>query len=79
MQKSIKRAMKESKSPFYIFRGVNTYEDIGKFLGKLGIKMSTLKAFKDIKTKATEECEHDILFLALLPTGPLVSFVQVDL
>ena len=77
VQRTIKEALEDCGIPFYIFRGVNTYQDIGKFLTKFGIQMSKLKAIKAKDTKTTEECEHDIAILALLPSGPLVSFIQV--
>ena len=51
---------------------------IGKLLGEnLGFKMSKLKAFESGGSKSTLECEHDISALALPPSGPLVSFIQV--
>ena len=77
VQKSILRAMKEFGIPGCVFRGVNTFDDIGKFLENFGIKISKLKSFKCSDSKATLECEHDIVIVALLPTGPWVSFVQV--
>ena len=77
VQKSILKAMKEFNIPAYIFRGVNTYDDIGKFLEGFDMKMSMLKAFKSGDSKSTLECEHDIGIVALPPCGPLVSFVQV--
>ena len=94
VQKSILRAMKEFDIPVFVFRGVNTYADIGKPLDEsLGLKLSKLKAFKsggskskdtkegdknkEGKKEKTFECEHDISALALPPSGPLVSFVQV--
>ena len=78
VQKSILRAMEEFGIPVYVFRGVNTYDDIGKFLDEgFGFKMSRLKAFKSCSSKSTPECENDISAMALLPSGPLVSFVQV--
>ena len=46
VQRSIKRAMEEFNIPVYIFRGVNTYDDVGRFLESFGLKMSKLKAFK---------------------------------
>ena len=79
VQKSIKRAMKELGIPVFIFRGVNTYDDVGRFLGSFGFKMSRLKSFKTGDEKNTLECEHDIGLVALLPCGPLVSFSQVKL
>ena len=52
--------------------------------------MSVLKAFKSANSKSkdgekskedkkenTLECEHDISAIALPPSGPLVSFIQV--
>ena len=77
VQRSIKRAMEEYNIPVYIFRGVNTYDDVGRFLESFGLKMSKLKAFKS-GSESTLECEHDIATLALLPCGPLVSFTQVN-
>ena len=79
VQKSIKRAMKELGIPVFIFRGVNTYDNVGRFLGCFGFKMSRLKSFKSGDEKNTLECEHDIGLVALLPCGPLVSFSQVKL
>ena len=84
-QKSILWAMKEFNIPVYVFRGVNTYRDIGTHLGEgFGFKMSVLKAFKsdnseskEAKTENTLECENDISAIALPPSGPLVSFIQV--
>ena len=78
VQKSIKRAMEEFGIPVFIFRGVNTYEDVGRFLESFGFKMSRLKALKSGEATKTLECEHDIATLALLPCGPLVSFSQVE-
>ena len=80
VQKSILRAMKEFDIPVFVFRGVNTYDDIGKFLDEgFDIKMSRLKAFSSGNSKSTLECEHDINAIALLPSGPpLVSLVQVE-
>ena len=77
VQKSIKSAMEKFNIPVYIFRGVNTYDDVGHFLESFGIKMSKLKAFKS--GEGTLECEHDIAIIALLPCGPLVSFIQVKI
>ena len=77
VQRSIKRAMEEYNIPVFIFRGVNTYDDVGRFLESFGFKMSKLKAFKS-KSESALECEHDIATLALLPCGPLVSFTQVN-
>ena len=77
VQKSIKRAMEEFGIHVYIFRGVNIYVDVGRFLGSFGFKMSRLKAFKTGEATKTLECEHGIATVALLPCGPLVSFSQV--
>ena len=77
VQKSILAAMKEFGIPVYVFRGVNTYDNIGKFLEGFRMKMSMLKAFKSGDSKGTLECEHDIGIVALPPSGPLVSFNQV--
>ena len=77
VQRSILRAMKEFNIPVYVFRGVNTYDDLGKFLEGYGIKMSKLKAFRSGNSKSSLECEHDISVIALPPSGPLVSFIQV--
>ena len=77
VQRSIKRAMEEYNIPVYIFRGVNTYDEVGRFLESFGLKMSKLKAFKS-KSESALECEHDIATFALLPCGPLVSFTQVN-
>ena len=71
--------MEKIKIPVFIFRGVNTYDDVGHLLESFGIKMSKLKAFKSGESTKTLECEHDIAVVALLPCGPLVSFVQVIL
>ena len=77
VQKSIRRAMKQFNIPVFVFRGVNTYDDIGKFVENFGIKLSKLKAIKDGGTGSTLECEPDIGAVALPPSGPLVSFVEV--
>ena len=77
VQKSILAAMREFGIPVYVLRGVNTYDNIGKFLERFDIKMSMLKAFKSGDSKGTLECEHDIGIFALPPSGPLVSFNQV--
>lgn len=79
VQKSIKRAMEEYQIPVFIFRGVNTYDDVGRLLESFGIKMSKLKAFKSGEALKTLECEHDIATVVLLPCGLLVSFTQVKL
>ena len=79
VQMSILRAMKDYDIPVFVFRGVNTYKDIGKFLHEgFGIKMSRLKAFKSGDSESTLECEHDITAIALPQSGPLVSFIQVQ-
>ena len=63
----------------FVFRGVNTYDDVGRFRDGFGFKMSKLKAFKSGDSESTLECEHDIGIVdALSPSRPLVSFVQVD-
>ena len=78
VQRSIQRAMAKFNIPVYVFRGVNTNDAVGKFLQSFDIKMSKLKGFKPGEKKNRSlECEHDIGALALLPTGPLASFVQV--
>ena len=78
VQKSIQKAMEKFKIPVHVFRGVKTFDDLGRFLQSLDMKMSKLKAFKPGGSdKNTFECEHDIGAVALLPSGPLVSFVQV--
>ena len=80
VQRSIQRAMAKFNIPVYVFRGVNTNDAVGKFLKSFDIKMSKLKGFKPGEKKNRSlECEHDIGALALLPTGPLASFVQVGL
>ena len=79
VQKSILRAMQEFGIPVYVFRGVNTYDDIGKLLDEgFSLKMSRLKAFGSGSSNSTLECENDISAMALLPCGPLVSFIQVS-
>ena len=79
VQKSIKAAMEEFRIPVHVLRGVATFTEIGRFLEDLGIEMSALKAFwsSDDYGMGTWECEHDIVIIALPPTGPLVAFVQV--
>ena len=78
VQKSILRAMQEFGISVHVFRGVNTYDDIGKLLDEgFGFKMSRLKAFGSGSSNSTLECENDISAMALLPCGPLVSFIQV--
>ena len=78
VQKSIRKAMEMFGIPVHVFRGVNTFDEIGQLLESLGIKMSRLGAFKPGGSgENTFECEHDIAAVALLPAGPLVSFVQV--
>ena len=78
VQRSIQRAMAKFKIPVHIFRGVNTYDQVGRLLKSFDIPMSRLKRFKPGETeKHSLECEHDVGAMALLPTGPLVSFTQV--
>ena len=80
VQKSIERVMKEYDIPALVLRGVNTFKDIASFLESFGIEVSRLKAFKckcSPECKCSLECEHDIVTIALLPNGPLVSFNQV--
>ena len=78
VQKSIRKAMEMFGIPVHVFRGVNTFDEVGQFLESLGIKMSRLGAFKSGGGGENSfECEHDIGAVALLPAGPLVSFVQV--
>ena len=79
VQKSILRAMSKFKIPVHVFRGVNTQDQVGKFLQSFDIQTSKLKGFRpggDSKGHSLE-CEHDIVAMALLPSGLLVSFVQV--
>ena len=79
VQKSILRAMSKFKIPVHVFRGVNTQDQVGKFLQSFDIQTSKLKGFRpggDSKGHSLE-CEHDIVAIALLPSGLLVSFVQV--
>ena len=79
VQKHIERVMKEYGIPALVLRGVNTYNDIAKFLENFGVKVSRLKAFQNVKLEnCTLECEHDIVTIALLPGGPLVCFNQVN-
>ena len=40
VQKSTKRAMEEFNIPVYIFRGVNPYDDVGRFLESFGHSVS---------------------------------------
>ena len=78
VQKSIRKAMEMFGFPVHVFRGVNTFDQVGQFLESLGIKMSRLRAFKSGSGDANSfECEHDIAVVVLLPVGPLVSFIQV--
>ena len=78
VQKSVLEAAKEQNIPVVIFRGVNTYEDIGQFLKSLGILTSKLKSFQPTERATTYECEHDIAIFALTSSGPVASFVQVN-
>ena len=77
VQKSIYRAAVARDLPIHIFRGVNTYQHIGKFLEAFGIHCSELKSFFNGERFSTRECENDIVGVALPPSGPVVSFVQV--
>ena len=79
VQTSILRAMSKFKIPVHVFRGVNTQDQVGKFLQSFDVQTSKLKGFRpggDSKGRSLE-CEHDIVAMALLPSGLLVSFVQV--
>ena len=78
VQKSVLEAAKEQNIPVVIFRGVNTYEDIGQFLKSLGILTSKLKSFQPTEKASSYECEHDIAIFALTSCGPVASFVQVN-
>ena len=77
VQRSIQKALAKFNIPAHVFRGVNTFDDIGQLLESFGIKFSKLKSFKHGESNSSLECEHDINVVALLPSGPLVSFVQV--
>ena len=59
--------MEEYQIPVFIFRGVNTYDNVGCLLESFGIK---IKMSEEAST--TLEYEHDIATVALLPCGPLV-------
>ena len=78
VQKKILGAGRAFNVPMHIFRGVNTYKDISKFLEGLGIKVSELKSFTETDRNSTLECESDITIISLPPEGPVASFVQVS-
>ena len=79
VQRHIEWAFRQCNIPVVVLRGINTYKNIGQFLRSFGIKVSKLKDFENYKvdSKHSLECEHDIVTIALLPTGPLVIFTQV--
>merc|ERR1712130_628673 len=67
VQTSIRKAMEMFGIAVHVFRGVNTFDEIGQHLESLGIKMSRLGAFKPGGScENTFECEHDIAAVALL-------------
>ena len=77
VQKSIYRAAVARDLPIHIFRGVNTYQHVGKFLEAFGIHCSELKSFFEGERFSSRESENDIVGVALPPSGPVVTFVQV--
>ena len=77
VQKAIKKAAKVHEVPVVVFRGVNTFADVCKHLEDFGIKASTLKNFSKPSSSNSQECENDIVVVALTTTGPVVSFIQV--
>ena len=76
-QKKIMAAAGGRDYRFHIFRGVNTYQDVGQFLEGLGIKLSKLKSFNNPDRNSTQECETDVSLMAQTPDGPVASFLQV--
>ena len=77
IQKATKNAAKFHSMPITIFRGVNTFHDICKYLEDFGIRSSKLKNFSKPSPNSTQECEHDIAVVALTKKGPVVTFIQV--
>ena len=77
VQKKIMAAAGGRDFPAHIFRGVNTYQDVGQFLEGLGIKLSKLKSFNNPDRKSTRECETDVTLIAQTSDGPAASFLQV--
>ena len=70
VQKKIMAAAGGRDFPAHIFRGVNTYQDVGQFLEGLGIKLSKLR-------NSSRECETDVTLIAKTSDGPVASFLQV--
>ena len=70
VQKTIMAAAGGRDYPFHIFRGMNTYQDVGQFLEGLGIKLSKLRS-------SSRECETDVTLIAQTSDGPAASFLQV--
>ena len=77
VQQAIKKAAEKFDIPMTILCGVKTFHDIGKPLADLGITLSPLKSFKSAGHEGSQEVETDITAVALTPTGPVISCVEV--
>ena len=70
VQRAIHRSAKKYGIPLTQFRGINTKKDVAEYLRDFGIHCSNFG-------KGSGEVEHDVAVVAALPTGLVVTFIQV--
>ena len=71
VQRAIFKSAQEYGIPLTVFRGINTLNDVARYLSDFGIQCS------NFGRSNSKECEHDVAVVAALPTGLVVSFIQV--
>ena len=79
VQEAIAKAAKVHQIPLVAFRNVCTYQHIGKNVRNFGIQCSKLKGIFKSEQSASEECEHDVMIVAPLPSTTVVVFIQVSI
>ena len=78
VQEAIYTAVKNHGIVATVLRGIETYEQVGKFLDAFGIKCSKFGNLVKRRDDATRETEHDVVVVGLLSTGVFATFVQVE-
>ena len=78
VQEGIYNAVKKHGIVATVLRGIETYQQVGKFLESFGIKYSKFGNLVKRKEDSTRETEHDVLVVAVLSTGLFITFVQVE-
>ena len=78
VQEGIYNAVKKHGIVATVLRGIETYQQVGKFLESFGIKCSKFGNFVKRREDSTRETEHDVLVVAVLSTGLFITFVQVE-